>query len=95
MHFLFSRIVVHVVHLICFFQVCMIKNNNPLIIVAQHVAYGNDGRFFYSREAIPKSEGDFFSFRKAYVLKKKYFACMHRINYIGNRELVIENNLFI
>lgn len=71
MHFLFSRIVVHVVHL---------RQRWPV---------------FYSREAIPKSEGDFFSFRKAYVLKKIYFACMHRINYIGNRELVIENNLFI
>lgn len=61
MHFLFCTIVV--VHLICFFQVCMIKNNNPLIIVAQQVAYGNDGRFF-PIEAIPKSEGDFFSFVK-------------------------------
>lgn len=64
MHFLFSRIVVHVVHLICFFQVCMVKNNNPLIIVAQHVAYGNDGRFFIPENQSLNQKGTFFPFGK-------------------------------
>lgn len=86
MHFLFSRIVVHVVHLICFFQVCMIKNNNPLIIVAQHVAYGNNGRFFIPEKQSLNQKGTFFSFRKAYVLKKNILPIC-----TGLTTLVIEN----